>query len=59
LRDLYKDTLEVFVPFYLGKAYWVLGGREEEAGKQLKSALVLCRNRNLRPLLQQDFQEPE
>ncbi len=59
MKNLYKDTLEVFVPFYLGKAYWATGKRPEEAGKYLKSALVLCRNRNLRPLLKEDFQEKE
>lgn len=58
MKDLYKDTLHVFVPFYLGKACLAVG-RREEAGKHLKSALVLCRNRKLRPLLQEDFQEKE
>lgn len=59
LKNTYKDTLEVFVPFYLGKALWATGKRQEEAGKQLNSALVLCRNRHLRPLLKEDFLEPE
>ena len=59
LKNTYKDTLEVFVLFYLGKALWATGKRQEEAGKQLNSALVLCRNIHLRPLLKEDFLEPE
>lgn len=59
LRNNYKDTLEVFIPFYLGKALWATGRRQEEAGRQLNSALVLCRNKHLRPLMKEDFLEPE
>ena len=60
MRNIYGETLQVFVPFYLGKAhFWAPKGDEQVAGKQLNSAVVLCRNRNFRPLLKQDFSEKE
>lgn len=61
MRNYYGETLQVFVPFYLGKAcFWGQDEeRRQEAAENLNSAIVLCRNRHLRPLLKQDFGEKE
>ena len=60
LEHLYYETLQVFVPFYLGKAYfWAKGEHEQEAAEHLNSAVILCMNRNMRPLLKEDFKEKE
>jgi len=60
MRNYYGETLTVFVPFYLGKSqFWSPGGDEQAAAENLNKAVVLCRNRHLRPLLKQDFAEKE
>jgi tetratricopeptide (TPR) repeat protein len=60
IRNIYRDALQVFVPYYLGKAYyWAPGDNQETAAEHLNSAIVLCRNRHFRPLLKRDFTEKE
>lgn len=58
-RGTYREALQVFVPFYLGKAYYWSPGGEQSAAQNFNSAVVLCRNRHLRPLLKEDFAEKE
>lgn len=60
MRNFYGETLQVFIPFYLGKAYfWGAEGKEQAAAEKLNSAVILCRNRHLRPLLKEEFAEKE
>jgi len=56
LKIVYSRTLEVFIPYYLAKAYWGLGN-VRKARDFLNSALVLCRNKNLRPYLEESFSQ--
>lgn len=56
----YGETLQVFVPYYLGKTHlFAPKGDKAVAQHQLDSALVLCRNRYFKPLLKQDFGEKD
>ncbi|HBT20235.1 MAG TPA: hypothetical protein DEA47_02525 [Peptococcaceae bacterium] len=54
LKTVYRGTLEVFIPYYLAKAYLMLGNRKK-AADFFRTAVVLCRNKHLRPLLKKSF----
>ncbi|NLO89963.1 MAG: hypothetical protein GX088_06540 [Clostridia bacterium] len=55
LRAVYRGTLEVFIPYYMAKAYLMVGNRKK-AGDFFRSSLALCRNKHLRPLLEKNFE---
>jgi len=55
LKTVYRGALEVFIPYYMAKAYLMVGNRKK-AADFFRSSLILCTNKHLRPLLEKNFE---